>query len=94
LAGAEIVGAPPWVAVREISTPLDGTVSVSLQAPAGATFAVVLRGGASGRALARAVTGAGGTAAISYDNCGGDSVSLEVRSLAGSGAFEATVVRP
>lgn len=94
LAGAAVVGTPPWVVVREIPTPLDGTVSVSLQAPEGASLAVALRKERGGAPLARALTGLGGSAAISYDNCGNEGLDLEVRSLAGSGSFRAEVVKP
>lgn len=95
LDSATIVGAPPWVATREISTPLDGTVSVSVQAPPGADLAVALRDtGAARSVLARATSGEGGTAEVSFSNCGRQSLELEVRSLHGSGSFQATVVKP
>jgi hypothetical protein len=91
---ATVVGPPPWIAWRQIQTPLDGNVSVSLQAPAGADYAFALRDGEGGRVLATATTGEGGSAEISYGNCGHDSLQLEVRSLHGSGPFRATVVKP
>lgn len=95
LGSATIAGTPPWVATRKIQTPLDGTVSVSVQAPAGADLALVLRSSdGKHRALARAPSGEGGTARVSYPNCGHQSLELEVRSLHGSGAFQATVVKP
>jgi hypothetical protein len=84
----------PQAFSRLVPTPLDGRVSVTLQAPPGAEFAVTLREPESGRVLARAGTGEGGTAQISYANCGHDSLRLEVRSLHGAGAFEAAVVKP
>lgn len=95
LDSATIAGTPPWVAVREISTPLDGGVSVSVQAPPGADLAVALRSSdGEHRVLGRATSGEGGTAQISFSNCGRQSLELEVRSLHGSGAFQATVVKP
>jgi hypothetical protein len=94
LASASAVGQPSWVASRRLRTPLDGRISVHLQAPAGADYAAVLRDYESGRVVARGRTGEGGAADISYGNCGRDSILLEVRSLHGAGSFEATVVKP
>jgi len=91
---ASVVGAPPWIAEQVITTPLDGTVSVSLQAPAGADFAVALRDSESGRVVSQGTTGEGGSTEISYGNCGHASLRLEVRSLHGGGPFQATVVKP
>lgn len=94
LVSAIAVGQPSWVASRLIRTALDGRVGVHLQAPTGADFAVLLRDSGSGNVLSRASTGEGGATDISYDNCGHDSLLLEVRSLHGAGSFEATVVKP
>ncbi len=95
LDSAAIAGTPPWVAMRRIPTPLDGTVSIAVQAPAGADLAVALRDSeAPGRVLARAISGEGGEAEVSFSNCGRQSLELEVRSLHGSGSFQATVVKP
>jgi hypothetical protein len=91
---ATSVGPPPWVAQRPISTPLDGQVSVSLQAPAGADYAISLHASEGGPVLSRASTGDGGSAEITYGNCGHPSLQLQVRSLHGSGPFRATVVKP
>lgn len=97
--GTAIDGATPFGASRAtfsrlVRTPLDGRVSVSLQAPPGAVLAVSLRDPASGRILSRAETAEGGTAGLSYANCGHDSLRLEVRSLRGAGAFRAAVAKP
>jgi hypothetical protein len=94
IAGATAVGQPSWVASRLIRTPLDGRVSVHLQAPAGADLAVLLRDPDSGRVISRSRTGEGGAADIAYGNCGHDSLLLEARSVHGAGVFEATVVKP
>ena len=96
LDGATAVGAPPSLASRLIRTPLDGTVSVTVQAPPGAELAVSLRDPdrGRGRVLAHAATGATGSAELSYSNCGHAALRLDVRSLQGAGVFEATVVRP
>jgi hypothetical protein len=94
IVSATAVGQPSWVASRLVRTPLDGTVSVHLAASPGADYAVLLRDSETGRVLSRATTGEAGAADISYGNCGRSSLSLEVRSLDGAGAFEATVVRP
>jgi len=94
LSGAEAVGPKPWIASRFVSTPLDGTVSVSVTAPADAEYSVVLRDAESGRALARGVTDAAGSANLSYGNCGRSALQLEVGSIHGSGPFTANIVRP
>jgi hypothetical protein len=94
LDSAAIVGRPPWIASRAIETPLDGTVSVSVQAPPGSNFAVALRDSEGGAVLARGATGDGGVADLTYGNCGHSSLTLEVRSLDRGGPFRATVTRP
>jgi hypothetical protein len=94
IASATAVGQPSWISSRLLRTPLDGRVSIHLQASAGADYAVVLRDSESGRVLSRARTGDGGATDISYGNCGRDSLLLEVRGLHGAGTFEATVVKP
>jgi hypothetical protein len=94
IAGAAAVGQPSWVSTRLVRTPLDGRVSIHLQASAGADYAVILRDVGSGRPLSRARSGEGGATDISYGNCGRDSLLLEIRSLHGAGTFEATVVKP
>ncbi len=95
LDSAVVAGTPPWIATQEIRTPLDGTVSVSVQAPPGVELAVALRSDeAGGEALARGVGPAGGTIELAYANCGRSSLTLEVRSIHGAGPFQATVVRP
>jgi hypothetical protein len=93
VAGAKIVGPVPWVAERRIRTPLDGTVSVSVQAPEGSSYAVTLRDPDSGRVLARSEAAAG-PAELSYSNCGHDDLLLEVRSTGGAGDFQASITRP
>jgi len=93
LEGAVAVSSPETFS-RAVATPLDGRVSVTLQAPAGADLGVSLRDPGDGRVLAGATTGEGGTAQISYPSCGHDALQLEVRSLHGGGSFEAAVVKP
>ncbi len=90
---AELVG-EPWTASRLVSTPLDGTVSISLTAPAGTAYAVVLRDPASGRILARKVSDEAGSASLAFGNCGHQTLQLEVSSVRGSGPFTANIVRP
>lgn len=94
IGGAVAVGAIPGSFSRTIATPLDGRVTVSVQAPAGADLLVSLRDPSSERPLARASSGEGGTAELSYANCGHDSLRLEVRSLSGDGSFTGTLVKP
>jgi len=88
------VGAPPSVSSHLISTPLDGPVSISLQAPEGAGLVAILRDSNTDRALARAATDPSGAAALSYSNCGHASLRLEVRATSGPADFEATIARP
>ncbi len=94
LGGAQIVGLKPWEAIRRVRTPLDGTVEVSVTAPAGADYAVALRDARTNRVLSRASTGDGGTAGVSYGNCGHGALRVQVRSLYGNGPFTASIVRP
>jgi hypothetical protein len=82
------------VAERFIRTPFDGTVSVSIESPADSEYAAVLRDAEHGRALARAVGGGNGSASVSYANCGHRALLLQVRSLSGEGAFQATITTP
>jgi hypothetical protein len=94
LVSASAVGQPSWVSSRLVPTPLDGRISVHLQAPEGADYAVFLRDSEGGQVVSSGRTGEGGATDISYGNCGHDSFLLEVRSLHGAGTFEATVVKP
>lgn len=91
---AAVVGRPPWVASRRIETPLDGTVTVSVDAPEGASLAVTLRDREGGRVLSHGVATGGESGEVSYGNCGHQSLWLELRALDGGGPFRATVVRP
>lgn len=77
-----------------IRTPLDGMVSISLQARAAAGLRLILRDPERGRALAHAATDAEGNATLSYSNCGHDSLTLEVRGAAGPNGFQAAITRP
>jgi hypothetical protein len=94
LTSAAAVGEPSWIASRQVKTPLDGDVSVHLQASSEADLAVILRDAESDRVLARGRTGRGGAADLGYANCGRDSLRLEVRAVDGAGTFEATVAKP
>jgi hypothetical protein len=91
---ARAVGDPPWRASHLIRTPLDGPVSVSLQAPAGADLSLSLRDPVTGRTLARAATGPDGSARLAYSNCGHAALRLEVSATGGPVAFRAAIVRP
>jgi len=90
----QALGGPPPVASRLVRTPLDGAITVSLQAPEGAGLALALRDPEHGRVLARAATGPEGAARLSYSNCGHAALRLEVRSTAGPASFRATIARP
>jgi len=89
-----VAGRPPWIAARRIGTPLDGTVTVSVDAPEGASLAILLREHEGGRVLSRGVASDGGSGEVSYGNCGHQSLWLELRGTEGGGPFRATVVRP
>lgn len=88
------VGRHPWVDSRLLRTPLDGPVSVSLQAPPGAPLALVLRDPAEGRVLGRASTDSSGAAALTYPNCGHGALRLEVRAAQTDATFHTTISRP
>ena len=89
-----VAGPLPWVALRRVRTPLDGAVSVSLEAREGTALSVTLRDPEHGRVLARAFTGEEGTASLRYSNCGHSTLQLEVRSRGGAGSFRASISRP
>jgi hypothetical protein len=88
-----MIAGPTWAASRTIRTPLDGAVSVSLQAPASTILSITLREASSGRALARESTDESGAAVLSLSNCGRPALRLEVRS-GGAAPFQATIERP
>lgn len=88
------VGPRPWVAKRRLRAPLDGKIDVSLSAPQGVAYRVVLRDAITRRALAHAATDEAGSGNFSFPNCGHHALRLEVRSLHGGGPFTATIVRP
>jgi hypothetical protein len=94
VAGGRAVGPRPWIARRQVRTPLDGNVTVTLTAPPEADYVAVLRDPETGRALARAATAGTGTAQLTYSNCGRASLELDVRGRDGSGPFQAAIVRP
>lgn len=95
LDSATIAGTPPWIVTRKIQTPLDGTVSISVQPSPGADLTAVLRSpDGDHRVLGRATSEGTGVAQISYSNCGNQSLELEIRGLHGSGPFQATVAKP
>lgn len=91
---ARVVEGDSWIAARAIHTPLDGPVTVSLEAPPGAPLLVALRDPERGRILARARTDADGRAVLSYSNCGRASLRLEVRSTGAPASFRAAITRP
>jgi hypothetical protein len=91
---ARAIGPKPWVAERRLRAPLDGNVEVTVSAPQGAAYGVVLRDASTRRILARAATGDAGTADFIYPNCGHSALEIEVRSLQGGGPFTAKIVKP
>lgn len=95
LAGGRSVGPRPWVAERLLRTPLDGTVSLTVDATGEAPLQVEMRDPDSGRVLGRGVASPGAPASLSFTNCGRSAVRLEVRNLGAAEAdFSASVSRP
>jgi hypothetical protein len=94
IAAGQAVGDPPGVASRLVRTPLDGPVTVSLQAAEGAGLALSVRDPVNGRVLARSVTGPDGGARIAYSNCGHAALRLELRATSGPAEFRAAIARP
>jgi hypothetical protein len=94
VAPGRAVGDRGWIDSDPIRTPLDGPVTVSLEASPGASLLVVLRDPERGRVLARARTDADGRASLSYSNCGHASLRLEVRSTGLAATFRAAITRP
>jgi hypothetical protein len=85
---------PSWIDSRVIRTPLDGRVSVSLQATPGARLVATLRDPVGDRALAWAATDPSGAADLTYSNCGHAALRLEVRTASGPADFQAAIARP
>lgn len=79
---------------RRIRTPLDGPVTIALQAEPGAELTAVLRDPERGRVLAHAAATPDGSAHLAYENCGNAALELEVRAPAAPTAFQATITRP
>ncbi|HEX8753863.1 MAG TPA: hypothetical protein VF731_10645 [Solirubrobacterales bacterium] len=94
LGSAVALGVPAGAYSGLVQTPLDGQVTVSVQAPPGVSLAVSLQDPRSGRTLARASTGEGGATSVGYANCGRDALRLLVASQHGSGTFQATITKP
>jgi hypothetical protein len=88
------LGPPSWVDSRLLSTPLDGPVSVSLQAPPGTAVVVSSPGPGGNRDLATALTDASEEATLAYSNCGHAALRLEVRADGNGGPFQAVIARP
>ena len=94
IAAGHAVGDPPGFASHLVRTPLDGPVTVSLQAAESARLALTVRDPVHGRVLARAATGSDGGARIAYSNCGHAALLLEVRATSGPAEFQAAIARP
>ena len=94
IAAGHAVGDPPGVASHLVRTPLDGPVTVSLQAAEGAGLALTVRDPVNGRVLARTATGPDGGARMAYSNCGHAALRLEVRATSGPADFQAAIARP
>ena len=64
---------------KTLSTPLDGEVTVSLTTSSSTPLAVRLVDPETGRTLARGATDATGAATLTFQNCGHESLEVQVR---------------
>jgi hypothetical protein len=94
LSSARSLGVPPGTVGKSLATPLDGEVAVSLTTAPGTPLAVRLVDPATGHVLARADTDVTGAASLTFQNCGHESLQLQVRSRAGAASFTAQITRP
>jgi hypothetical protein len=78
---------------RRLVTPLDGRLKVSLDAPRGADFDLVLMAGHGDRVLRRAAHPRADET-LRYTVCGRRSVRILVHRFDGAGDFEVTTARP
>ena len=76
-----------------VQTPLDGSFSATLQAPAGSRFTLRAVDLATGGQLA-STAGTTRTQAVSLQLCGQRSLQLQVKRVKGSGPFTLTVSQP
>jgi hypothetical protein len=77
-----------------VATPLDGTLRVTLRAPARSRFGLSLRA-PSGGSLGRATTTAAvRTRTVMATVCGSRNVSLRVSRISGAGTYRLTIARP
>jgi hypothetical protein len=81
ISSAESLGPPSGTVAKTFSAPLDGEVEMSLATGASTPVAVSLVDPTSGRTLVRARTDAAGEATASFQNCGHESLRVEVRDL-------------
>ena len=95
LAGGHSVGPRPWVAGRLLRTPLDGAVSLTVEANGDSPLQVEMLDPSDGRVLARGVASPGAPASLGFTNCGRSAIRLQVRNLGGGeSGFSASVSRP
>jgi hypothetical protein len=94
LSSARALGVPPGTVVKSLATPLDGEVAVDLTTGSATPLVVRLVDPESGHVLARADTDVSGAASLSFQNCGHESLQLQVRSRAGAASFAAQISRP
>lgn len=79
---------------RTISTPLDGTVRLTLRPPANSRLTLGLVDPASGKVLAATTKSAPFTATVSTTACGQRSLVARVTAVKGAGTYRLTVSRP
>ena len=76
-----------------LQTPLDGNLSVSLQAPASSRFTVRVVDPGSGKPLA-ATAAAGALKSVSLQVCGQRTLQIQVKRIRGAGPFTISVSQP
>jgi hypothetical protein len=95
ISSARSLGPPSGTTTETLPTPLDGEVTVSLAAASSTPLAVRLVDPETGRTLARGATDATGAADLTFQNCGHESLEVQVRNLGGAPtSFEAHLTRP
>jgi hypothetical protein len=77
-----------------VATPLDGTVRVTLRAPARSRFSLALVAPSGSRLAAATTTASVRTRTITTTVCGSRSVSARVSRISGSGTYRLTIARP
>ena len=92
LSGA--LGAKTRSRTATVATPLDGTLRLTVQAPARSRFALSAISPSGRRLAAVTTTASARTRAVTATVCGSRSVAVRVSRVSGSGTYRLTVSRP